>query len=64
MDKMKREAKRPTGGKIHIVRNGAIRPKEIVLQEWRKTLFFRDKSLEAPGLVARRHEMRGVAGHT
>src|SRR5215813_902894 len=39
----------PEAGKIHIVRNGVIRPKEIVLQEWQKTLFLRDQSLEARG---------------
>ncbi len=39
----------PNAGKIHIVQNGAIRPKELVLEEWQKTLFLRDKSLEARG---------------
>jgi len=39
----------PEAGKIHIVQNGVIRPKEIVLQEWQKTLFLRDESLEARG---------------
>jgi type II restriction enzyme len=33
--------------KIHIVQNGVIRPKEIVLQEWQKTLFLRTEPLEA-----------------
>jgi type II restriction enzyme len=39
----------PDVGKIHIVRNGIIRPKEIVLGEWQKTLFLRNESLEARG---------------
>jgi len=39
----------PEAGKIHIVQNGVIRPKENVLQEWQKTLFLRDESLEARG---------------
>lgn len=39
----------PEAGKIHIVQNGAIRSKEVVLEEWQKTLFLRDKSLEARG---------------
>jgi type II restriction enzyme len=39
----------PEIGKIHIVQNGVIRPKEAVLQEWQKTLFLRSESLEARG---------------
>lgn len=39
----------PESGKIHIVQAGVIRPKEIVLEEWQKTLFLRDESLEARG---------------
>jgi hypothetical protein len=39
----------PQSGKIHIVQNGIVRPKEAVLQEWQKTLFLRDQSLEARG---------------
>src|SRR5271154_1183227 len=39
----------PESGKIHIVQNSMARPKEIVLQEWQKTLFLRDESLEARG---------------
>lgn len=39
----------PDAGKIHIVQNGVVRPKETVLQEWQKTLFLRDESLEARG---------------
>jgi len=39
----------PEIGKIHIVQNGIIRPKEAVLQEWQKTLFLRSESPEARG---------------
>lgn len=39
----------PEAGKIHIVQNGVIRPKDIVLEEWQKTLFLRSASLEARG---------------
>jgi type II restriction enzyme len=39
----------PESGKIHIVRNGVIREKELVLKEWQKTLFLRNESLEARG---------------
>jgi type II restriction enzyme len=39
----------PGSGKIHIVRNGVIRPKDLVLGDWQKTLFLRDQSLEARG---------------
>jgi hypothetical protein len=39
----------PEAGKIHIVQNGVIRPKEAVLQEWQKTLFLRSESLESRG---------------
>ncbi len=39
----------PEIGKIHIVQNGSIRPKDIVLDEWQKTLFLRSESLEARG---------------
>ncbi|MDE2380418.1 DpnI domain-containing protein [Bradyrhizobium sp.] len=39
----------PEIGKIHIVRNGVVRPKELVLEEWQKTLFLRSESLEAKG---------------
>jgi type II restriction enzyme len=39
----------PEAGKIHIVQNGVIRPKEIVLGEWQKTLFLRKQSLDARG---------------
>jgi|SRR5580704_12798077 hypothetical protein len=42
-------SKVPEAGKIHIVQNGVIRPKDIVLQEWQKTLFLRDQSLDARG---------------
>ncbi|NEU96005.1 DpnI domain-containing protein [Bradyrhizobium uaiense] len=39
----------PESGKIHIVQNGVIRDKELVLAEWQKTLFLRDQSLESRG---------------
>lgn len=39
----------PQSGKIHIVQDGLIRPKELVLEEWQKTLFLRNESLEARG---------------
>lgn len=39
----------PEAGKIYIVQNGVIRPKETVLQEWQKTLFLRNEFLEARG---------------
>jgi hypothetical protein len=39
----------PNIGKIHIVQDGVIRSKEMVLQEWQKTLFLRTESLEARG---------------
>ena len=42
-------SKVPESGKIHIVQNGVVRPKELVLEEWQKTLFLRSKSLEARG---------------
>ena len=42
-------SKVPEAGKIHIVQNGVIRPKEAVLEEWQKTLFLRKESLEARG---------------
>jgi len=39
----------PDAGKIHIVQNSAIRPKDVVLEEWQKTLFLRHESIEARG---------------
>lgn len=39
----------PEAGKIHIVQNGVIRPKNLVLEEWQRTLFLRDQSLDARG---------------
>lgn len=38
----------PESGKIHIIQDGAVREKELVLQEWQKTLFLRN-DLEARG---------------
>ncbi|MFX5960985.1 hypothetical protein ABTE72_19805, partial [Acinetobacter baumannii] len=31
------------------MQNGVIRPKSAVLEQWQKTLFLREKSLEARG---------------
>jgi type II restriction enzyme len=39
----------PESGKIHIVQSGVIRPKELVLAEWQRTLFLRSKSPETRG---------------
>jgi hypothetical protein len=39
----------PESGKIHIVQNGLVRPKDVVLQEWQKTLFLRDESSDTRG---------------
>jgi type II restriction enzyme len=39
----------PESGKIHIVKGGLIRPKDAVLEEWQRTLFLRDQSLENRG---------------
>lgn len=39
----------PESGKIHIVKDGVVRPKDDVLAEWQRTLFLRDESLNARG---------------
>jgi DGQHR domain-containing protein len=39
----------PESGKIHIVQNGLIRAKELVLAEWQRTLFLRNESPETRG---------------
>ena len=39
----------PESGKIHIVKGGVVRPKDIVLEEWQKTLFLRNESPETRG---------------
>jgi hypothetical protein len=39
----------PDSGKIHIVQNGVVRAKELVLAEWQKTLFLRDETLKTRG---------------
>jgi hypothetical protein len=39
----------PESGKIHIVQDGIIRAKELVLAEWQKTLFLRDESAKTSG---------------
>jgi hypothetical protein len=41
--------KLPEAGKIHIIQNGVIRSKDVVLGEWQKTLFLRSESLESRG---------------
>ena len=47
---LKNPARASTGvGKIHIVQNGIVRAKELVLAEWQKTLFLRDESLKSRG---------------
>jgi type II restriction enzyme len=39
----------PESGKIHIVQNGTVRAKELVLAEWQKTLFLRNESPDTRG---------------
>ena len=39
----------PQSGRIHIVRGGIPEPKERVLEAWQRTLFLRDRGLEARG---------------
>jgi len=39
----------PESGKIHIVRGGIVRPKELVLAEWQRTLFLRSESPDTRG---------------
>jgi len=39
----------PAPGKIFIVKNGQPQPKELVLAQWKKTLFLRDEAVEARG---------------
>ena len=39
----------PQSGKIYIVRDGQIEPKNLVLSQWNKTLFLRDQGQEARG---------------
>jgi type II restriction enzyme len=39
----------PESGKIHIVHRGTVRPKEVVLAEWQRTLFLRKESPETRG---------------
>jgi type II restriction enzyme len=39
----------PQSGKIFIVRDGQIEPKDLVLAKWNKTLFLREEGLEARG---------------
>jgi len=39
----------PESGKIHIVQRGVIRPKELVLSDWQRTLFLRSEAPETRG---------------
>jgi type II restriction enzyme len=39
----------PESGKIHIVQNGVIRDKKLVLSDWQRTLFLRQESPETRG---------------
>jgi type II restriction enzyme len=39
----------PESGKIHIVKGGIARPKDLVLEEWQKTLFLRNELPETRG---------------
>jgi hypothetical protein len=39
----------PESGKIHIVQGSVIRAKELVLEDWQKTLFLRSESPETRG---------------
>jgi type II restriction enzyme len=39
----------PQSGKIYLVRNGRVEPKDSVLKQWKKTLFLRDQGQKARG---------------
>jgi type II restriction enzyme len=39
----------PEAGKIFIIRNSEPRPKEVVLAQWKQTLFLRRQDLEGRG---------------
>lgn len=39
----------PESGKIHIVKDRIVRPKDVVLEQWQKTLFLRGESPETRG---------------
>jgi type II restriction enzyme len=39
----------PEAGKIFIVQDGQVLPRDSILDKWKKTLFLRDQSLEARG---------------
>jgi type II restriction enzyme len=41
----------PDSGKIFIVRNGQLEPKDSVLESWNRTLFLRDQDQEARGWI-------------
>lgn len=51
----------PESGKIHIVKGGVVRPKDLVLEECQKTLFLRrehDPDYEEIGRFATRVEAK------
>jgi type II restriction enzyme len=39
----------PASGKVFLVRDGRLVPKDLVLAQWQKTLFLRDEGIEARG---------------
>lgn len=39
----------PELGRVHVVREGIVTPKELVLQQWEKSLFLRSKNIAARG---------------
>jgi type II restriction enzyme len=39
----------PTAGKISIVRDGRLQPKDSVLSQWRRTLFLREQGINSRG---------------
>jgi type II restriction enzyme len=42
-------SKIPQSGRIHVVQNGIVIPQEIVLQQWKQTLFLRNEPAEKRG---------------
>ncbi|MEA2935778.1 MAG: hypothetical protein QOD74_2424 [Variibacter sp.] len=39
----------PASGKIYLIENGQVRSRDLVLEEWRKTVFLRDERPELRG---------------
>jgi type II restriction enzyme len=39
----------PDAGKIAVIRDGVLEPKDAVLEQWRRTCFLRDESVSARG---------------